>query len=88
MTASAEAPTALRTPNSRARSIVAVESERTLVVRVGRPAEKAWWRNLRGGATLRVPLRGETRIGFARSAVDEGSVMVTIGLKLPQPQSL
>jgi len=42
-----------------------------LVVYVGRSREKVWWRNLRGGAPVRVRLRGEELAGAGTGARGE-----------------
>ena len=42
-----------------------------LVVYVGRSREKVWWRNLRGGAPVRVRLRGEELAGTGTAVVDD-----------------
>jgi len=41
-----------------------------LLVDVGRSAEKVWWRNLRGGASVRVRLRGRELNGVAEAVSD------------------
>ena len=45
------------------------------------PQRKLWWRNLRGGAPVRLRLRGEVRTGQAQVRGDErGEVVVEVQL--------
>lgn len=46
--------------------------EDALVVHVARADEKVWWRNLRGGAAVRIRLRGRTLGG--RAEVVQGNL--------------
>ncbi len=48
---------------------------------VGRPAEKQWWRNLRGGAPVQLRLRGSERTGQAVAHGDP-STGVTVEVRL------
>ncbi len=47
----------------------------TLVVFAGRAAEKVWWRNLRGGAPVRLRLRGSVRTGLAEAVTDDAEAI-------------
>ena len=44
-----------------------------VTIEVGWPARKRWWRNLVGGASVRMRIRGEEREGFAEAVGDERS---------------
>jgi hypothetical protein len=56
-----------------------------VTIDVGWPAQKLWWRNLRGeGAPVRLRLRGEERTGHARAYGDERTG-VSVEVKLDPP---
>jgi hypothetical protein len=56
-----------------------------VTISVGWPARKLWWRNLRGGASVRLRLGGEERSGLAKVRGDERSgVIVEVQLD-PRP---
>ena len=56
-----------------------------VTIPVGWPARKLWWRNLRGGAWVRLRLGGEQRSGLANVRGDERSgVLVEVQLD-PRP---
>jgi F420H(2)-dependent quinone reductase len=57
-----------------------LDGDRVRVV-VGVPERKRWWRNLRGGAPVRVRLRGGERSGHAEAHGDEASG-VTVEIQL------
>jgi hypothetical protein len=42
-----------------------------VTITVGWPERKRWWRNLRGGAPVRIRLRGRERSGHAEAHGDE-----------------
>ena len=46
------------------------------------PERKLWWRNLRGGAPVRLRLRGENRTGHAVVSGDENSGVVKVEVQL------
>lgn len=51
-------------------------------IMVGWPEQKRWWRNLRGGAPLRMRLRGRELAGYGEAIGDERtgvSVEVRLG---------
>lgn len=51
-------------------------------IEVGWPARKLWWRNLVGGASVRMRIRGKEREGFAEAIGDErGGVEVEVRLR-------
>jgi deazaflavin-dependent oxidoreductase (nitroreductase family) len=55
-----------------------------VTIGVGWPERKLWWRNLRGGAPVRVRLRGTVRNGHAEVRGDErGGVTVEVLLDPP-----
>jgi hypothetical protein len=62
-----------RRKSGRRRSLPVMYAERTgeLVVFAGRPHEKRWWRNLRGGALVEIVLRGRKLEGYAQAILDE-----------------
>lgn len=47
-----------------------MQRERALLIFVGSPERKTWWRNLRGGASVEVRLRGRRLRGRARVVDD------------------
>ena len=56
-----------------------------VTIPVGWPRRKLWWRNLRGGACVRLLIRGEQRTGHAQIRGDEhAGVVVDVQLD-PQP---
>jgi len=56
----------------------------TVRITVGWPERKRWWRNLRGGAPVRVRLRGTVRNGHAQARGDERTG-VTVEVRLDPP---
>jgi deazaflavin-dependent oxidoreductase (nitroreductase family) len=48
-----------------------VEEDGRLLIQPSAPERKLWWRNLRGGAPVRVRLRGQDRTGQAVAHGDE-----------------
>ncbi len=55
-----------------------------LTIPVMWPERKLWWRNLRGGAPVKLRLRGTERSGNARADVaDDGKVTVQVTLDVP-----
>jgi deazaflavin-dependent oxidoreductase (nitroreductase family) len=55
-----------------------------VTIEVGWPERKVWWRNLRGGGTVRLRLRGEERTGYAEARGDERTgVAVEVQLDTP-----
>jgi hypothetical protein len=42
-----------------------------VTIDVGWPERKRWWRNLLGGGTVRLRLRGDERTGYAEARGDE-----------------
>jgi hypothetical protein len=55
-----------------------------VTIGVGWPERKLWWRNLRGGAPVRVRLRGTVRDGHAEAHGDERTG-VTVEVRLDPP---
>jgi F420H(2)-dependent quinone reductase len=55
-----------------------------VTIGVGWPERKRWWRNLRGGAPVRVRLRGNIRSGHAEARGDERTG-VTVDVRLDPP---
>lgn len=55
-----------------------------VAIEVGWPERKRWWRNLRGGGTVRLRLRGDERTGYAEAHGDE-VVGVTVDVQLDTP---
>ncbi len=47
-----------------------------VTIAVGWPERKLWWRNLTGGAEIRLRLKGEDRTGQARVEGDERTAIV------------
>jgi hypothetical protein len=55
-----------------------------VTIGVGWPERKRWWRNLRGGAPVRVRLRGNIRSAHAEARGDERTG-VTVDVRLDPP---
>ena len=55
-----------------------------VTIGVGWPERKRWWRNLRGGAPVRVRLRGSVLNGHAEARGDERTG-VTVVVQLDPP---
>jgi hypothetical protein len=53
-------------------------------IAVSWPERKRWWRNVRGGAPVRLRLRGTERTGYAQAHGDEHSG-VTVKVQLDTP---
>ena len=54
---------------------------------VGAPERKRWWRNLRGGAPVRLTVRGAERHGLAHVDGDErAGVRIRVRLDQPGPR--
>jgi hypothetical protein len=52
-----------------------------VAITVGWPERKRWWRNLIGGAPVRIRIRGEERSGYAEARGDESTgVVVEVAL--------
>jgi hypothetical protein len=60
------------------------EHDGAITIGVGAPARKRWWRNLIGGAPVRLWLRGSGRTGRAVAHGDE-STGVTVEVRLDPP---
>jgi hypothetical protein len=60
------------------------ERGNVLAIRVGASTRKRWWRNVVGGAPVRVRLRGTERTGRAVSSSDASSD-VTVEVSLDPP---
>jgi deazaflavin-dependent oxidoreductase (nitroreductase family) len=59
------------------------DGDRVTIV-VGWPERKVWWRNLRGGGTVRLRIRGKQRTGHAQAHGDERTgVRVEVQLDTP-----
>ncbi len=56
---------------------------RKVLVRVGKPESKVWWRNLKAPAPVDILIRGERRSGTGRAIEDDGEVRVEIALSAP-----
>jgi hypothetical protein len=63
--------------SGRRHSLPVMYAERTgeLVVFAGRPREKRWWRNLRGGALVEIVLRGRRLEGRAEAILDDSAAI-------------
>jgi len=51
--------------------VMYAEREGAMIVFAGSPAEKRWWRRLRGGAAVRLRIRGAERTGLAEAVTDD-----------------
>lgn len=61
-----------------------MEHDGIVSISVGAPARKRWWRNVIGGAPVRLRLRGSERTGLAVARGDE-STGVTVEVRLDPP---
>ena len=64
--------------------VLYAEAGSELVVYVGRSREKVWWRNLRGGAPVRVRLRGHELAGTATVVVGDPDLRETYLARFPR----
>jgi deazaflavin-dependent oxidoreductase (nitroreductase family) len=65
--------TGSRTGRPRSLPVMYVEDRGSLFVFAGRPREKRWWRNLRGGAPVELVLRGDHFEGRAEVLSEDGA---------------
>jgi hypothetical protein len=65
--------TGRRTGRRHSLPVMYAEREDALVVFAGRPREKRWWRNLRGGAPVEVVWRGRRLRGRAEVVSEDGA---------------
>jgi hypothetical protein len=62
-----------------------VRGDTGLVVTVGAPERKRWWRNIEGPTPITAVLRGRTRSGVAEVTTSEGTTQVRIELSDERP---
>jgi deazaflavin-dependent oxidoreductase (nitroreductase family) len=68
----------------RTHPVMYAEHEGGLTVHVARAGEKVWWRNLRGGAPIRVRLRGRELHGRAEVVTGDESLAAAYVARFPR----
>ena len=55
--------------------VMYAERDGELIVFAGRPGQKRWWRNFRGGGPVGVVLRGDRLEGHAKAVMDDAGAI-------------
>lgn len=79
--------TGRRTGKEHSRPVMFAEDEGGLIILVGRPEKKVWWRNLNEGASVRVRVRGLERKGYGEVVRGDSSLSARYLERFPRARS-